>query len=220
MEIDTKKYEVSVILTLYNSKKLFRRAVNSVLNQDYKEYELIIVDDGSLDETENELFPLLKSHSNFKYIRHSNRKHPLSINTGIRNSCGKYLTFLDSDDEYKINHLEERVTFFSDNPDVDLIYSPATIIGTESDFFVPDVNDNANLIHINDCIIGGTLFGKRKVFEDLGGFKNIYSHDSEFYNRAVKIFNVRKFDSPTYVYYRNNPDSITNKLKRASNEYR
>lgn len=220
MEIDTAKYEISVILTLYNSKKFFRRAVDSVLSQTYTGYELIIVDDGSTDETEIELFPVLKSNSNFKYIRHSNRKHPLSLNTGIRNSSGKYLTFLDSDDEYKINHLEERVTFFSNNPEVDLIYSPATIVGSEKDFFVPDVNDNANLIHINDCIIGGTLFGKKNIFEDLGGFKNIYSHDSEFYNRAVKIFNVRKFESPTYVYYRNNPDSVINKLKRTSDEYR
>jgi glycosyltransferase involved in cell wall biosynthesis len=220
MEIDLKKYEVSVILTLYNSKKIFNRALNSIMNQSFSNFELIIVDDGSTDGTENELFNILKANHNFKYIRHSNRKHPLSINTGIVNSSGRYVTFIDSDDEYEITHLEERVNYFLNNPDVDLIHSPATLIGKEEDFLIPDANDNTKLIHINNCIIGGTLFGKRKVFEDLNGFKNIYSHDSDFYNRALKKFIVKKFDSPTYIYYRNNPESVINKLKERVNEQR
>ncbi len=75
------------------------------------------------------------------------------------------------------------------------MYSSATIIGDRTDCYVPDANDRNKLIHLDDCIIGGTFFGKRKVFEELGGFKNIYSHDSDFYNRASGKFNVRKFDS-------------------------
>ncbi|MBK8552012.1 MAG: glycosyltransferase family 2 protein [Ignavibacteria bacterium] len=213
METDTGKYDVSVILTLFNSKKVFKRALNSVLNQTFKNYELIIIDDGSIDGTEQDLFPYLKDNSHFKYIRHSNRKHPLSLNAGIINSTGKFITFIDSDDEYKPTHLEERASYFFENPEIDLIHSPAALIGDEDDFYVPDVNDNSKLIHLKDCIIGGTLFGKRKVFEELGGFRNIYSHDSDFYSRAVIKFNVKLFDSPTYVYYRNNPDSVISKLK-------
>jgi glycosyltransferase involved in cell wall biosynthesis len=213
METDTKKYEVSVILTLFNSKNFFKRAIDSVLSQTFTDFELIIVDDGSTDYTETELFPILKENNNFKYIRHSNRKLPLSLNSGIDNSTGKLITFIDSDDEYKKNHLKERMNYFSNNKSVDLIYSPATVVGAVNDFFVPDAKDNSKLVHLDDCIIGGTLFGKRKVFEKLRGFKNIYSQDSEFYERANKKFNVQKFDSPTYIYYRNNAGSIINKLK-------
>ncbi len=220
MEIDTAKYEVSVILTLFNSRIIFRRALNSVLNQTFRDYELIIVDDGSSDETESELFPILKANSNFKYIRHSNRNHPLSLNTGIANSSGKFITFIDSDDEYESKHLEDRVRYFSENPETDLIHSPALLIVDEKDFFVPDATDNSKLIHLSECIIGGTLFGKRKVFEELKGFKNIYSHDSDFYKRASDKFCVMKFDSPTYIYYRNNPDSVISKLKESINEQR
>lgn len=220
METDTGKYDVSVILTLFNSRKVFKRALNSVLNQTFKNYELIIIDDGSTDGTEEEIFQYLKVNSNFKYIRHSNRKHPLSLNAGIINSTGKFITFIDSDDEYKPTHLEERVSYFLKNPEVDLIHSPAALIGDEEDLYVPDVNDNSNLIHLKDCIIGGTLFGKRNVFEELRGFRNIYSHDSDFYNRAFPRFNVKLFDSPTYVYYRNNPDSVISKLKEKINEHR
>ena len=218
MEIDDRKYQVSVILTLYNSRKIYRRALNSLSRQSFKDFELVIVDDGSNDNIESELFTQLKSNDNFKYIRHSNRKHPLSLNTGIVNSTGKYITFLDSDDEYKSDHLEERIKYFTDHSEIDLIHSSATIIGDEKDFYVPDVNDISKLVHLNDCIIGGTLFGKGNVFEELKGFKNVYSHDSEFYNRAKKRFNVIKYDSPTYIYYRNNPDSIISKLKKEIHE--
>lgn len=213
MEVEIVKYKVSVILTLYNSRKFFEKSINSVLNQTFKNLQLVIVDDGSEDNSELTLFPILKKYSNFKYIRHSNRRQPLSLNSGIINSTGEYITFLDSDDEYEKTHIEQRVDYFKMNSSVDLIYSPATIIGSEKDSYVPDVNDNSKLIHINECIIGGTLFGNRRVFEELNGFKDIYSHDSEFYNRAKEKFIVEEFNSPTYHYYRNNPDSITNKMK-------
>lgn len=213
IETEFIKYNISVILTLYNSRNFFKRALESVLDQTYKNFEIIIVDDGSTDGTETDLFPFLKKYEFLKYLRHSNRKHPISLNTGILNSTGNFITFIDSDDEYKPNHLEERINYFSDNEDADLIYSPAELIGNENDMFVPDVNDPKNLIHLNDCIIGGTFFGKRNVFETLNGFKNIYSHDSEFYKRASDVFNVKRFDLPTYVYYRDNPDSVISKLK-------
>lgn len=218
MVTDTITYDVSVILTLFNSKNYFKRAIDSVLNQTYSNYELIIVDDGSVDNTESELFPILKANNNFKYIRHSNRKHPLSLNTGIVNSSGKYIALIDSDDEYKSNHLEDRINFVLNNPEIDLIYSPATIVGEETDLFVPDAKDYSKLIHLDDCIIGGTFFGKREVFEELEGFKNVYSHDSEFYERANMKYVVRKFNSPTYIYYRNNPDGVINKLKKQSDD--
>jgi len=218
METDVREYEVSVILTLYNSKETFKRALNSVLAQTYKNFELIIVDDGSTDGIEIEILPAVKENNNFKYIRHSNRKHPLSLNTGIVNSSGKFITFLDSDDEYKSSHLEERVNFFLMNPDADLVHSPATIIGNENDLLVPDANDISKMIHINDCIIGGTFFGKKKIFEELNGFRDVYSHDSEFYKRALTRVNVKFFNSPTYIYYRNNPGSLINKFKEKLNE--
>ena len=171
MKIDEIEYGVSVILTLFNSKKFYKRAINSLTNQTFKSFEVVIVDDGSTDGIETELVPFLKSNPNYKYIRHSNRKHPLSLNTGINCSSGKFITFLDSDDEYFPTHLEERFKFFNENPNTDLIYSHALLIGNEEDFYVPDAIDNNKLIHLNDCIIGGTFFGKRKVFEELNGFK-------------------------------------------------
>ncbi len=220
MILDENEYNVSVIITVFNSRKYFRRAIDSVLFQSFRDFEIIIVDDGSTDGIESEIFPLLKKHGNFKYIRHSNRKHPLSLNTGICCSTGKFVTFLDSDDEYLPDHLAKRISYFKDNPETDLIHSPALLIGVENDFYVPDADDITKTIHLKDCIIGGTIFAKRKVFEYLEGFRNIYSHDYDFLKRAEQSgrFVISKFDSLTYRYYRNNVESVISKMKREKHD--
>jgi len=92
------------------------------------------------------------------------------------------------------------------------------IIGEEKDLFVPDARDTSKLVHLKDCVIGGTFFGKRKVFVELNGFKNIYSHDFDFFNRANEKFTVLKYDLPTYVYHRDNSESVINKMKEHSNQ--
>jgi len=211
--MNKKEIIVSVIIPVFNRKNKIKKAISSILKQTYKNWELIIVDDGSTDGIEKILFPLLKKHPKFKYIRHSNRNTALSLNAGIKISEGKYITFIDSDDEYKKEHLKLRVDFFNKNKNVDLIHSNCIFIGKEKDLFVPDARNKNRLIHLNECIIGATFFGKREVFEKLKGFKNIYSYDSEFYRRAKKHFNVVNLDAPTYIYYRNSKDSILTKMK-------
>ena len=96
------------------------------------------------------------------------------------------------------------------HPETDLIHGGVNIIG---DVFVADRNDNKKMIPLYECVIGGTFFGKREVFEQLRGFNNIpYSEDFEFLERALKIFKVEKVYYPTYIYHRDTMDSITNKI--------
>lgn len=219
MKIGFEEYLISIVLTVYNRKSLIFRAIKSIEKQTYKNFEVIIVDDGSTDEIENILIPFIKDKNNYKYLRHSNRKPAYSLNSGILVSSGKYITFLDSDDEYKPDHLEKRIEFFNYNKDIDLICSTATLIGNEKDFFVPDVKDVHKTIHINDCIIGATLFGKNEIFKKLNGFKDMYSYDSDFFERAIQNnLKVKKLDLPTYIYYRDNTDSIINNFRDKINK--
>ena len=202
---------VSIILPAFNRRGLINRAIDSVINQSYKEWELIIVDDGSTDGTYSIVDKYLMKYENIRYLRHSNRKTPISINTGIMASCGKYITFLGSDDEYKSEHIQLRMSIFADKKMVDFIHGGVEIIGHP---FVKDKYDLNREIHISECAVGGTFFGRRSVFFDLGGFKNlIYSDDSDFFERVEKRFNVLKVDYPTYVYYRDTSDSICTNIK-------
>jgi len=211
------KIEISVILPVYNRKSKIIRAIKSVLNQSFKNFELIIVDDGSTDGTDKSVFTFMENYDNIKYIKHHNSGTAISLNRGIKLAEGKYITFIDSDDEYEINHLKLRYEYFRLNNKTDLIHSTCKFIGKETDMYVPDARNTKMLIHLKDCIIGATFFGKSEVFSALNGFKKVYSYDSEFYRRAKRKFNVEKVDFPTYLYYRNSKDSILTKLKNKIN---
>jgi len=202
---------VSIILPTFNRAKLLHRAVNSVLNQTFKDWELLVIDDGSTDSTFEIIDSYLQSNENIRYIKHSNRKPPLSQNVGLQASVGKYISFLSSDDEYKQTFLEERINFMNSNMEVDMIHGGVEIIG---DPYVKDKNDLTKQIHLSECVVGGTFFGKREIFLKMDGFNNLsYSDDSDFFERAGKKFKIRKVDFPTYVYYRDTPDSICTTIK-------
>ena len=198
---------VSVILTVYNRDQSLRRSLNSLIAQTFRNWELIAIDDGSTDDSLVILEEYAGLFNNIKVFTQKNMKLAFSRNRGILLSRGDYITFLDSDDEYKENHLARRLEFMERNHETDLIHGGVKITGDE---FVRDKNNRFCFIHISECTVGATFFGKRYVFEALNGFKeNIYSEDSEFLMRAEKSFNVKKVHFPTYIYHREIADSIT-----------
>ncbi|HOI30518.1 MAG TPA: glycosyltransferase family A protein [Melioribacteraceae bacterium] len=202
---------VSIVMPTFNRKDYLERSINSILAQTFKDWELIISDDGSSDGTFDIADKYLCKYENIRYIKHSNRKSPLATNAGILASSGRYITFIGSDDQYKPDHIQLRIGYMQNNPEVDMIHSGAEIIGHP---FVKDKNDLTKEIHISECVIGGTFFGKREIFFELGGFKDLsYSDDSDFFERAVQKFKVRKVDWNTYIYYRDTPDSICTTIK-------
>lgn len=207
----TKNPCVSVIMVTYNRAGYLSRSITSYLNQTYRNTELIIVDDGSKDNTFQIVNGYMQTHTNIRFLKHTHRNICLSKNAGIKAAIGKYIAFLDSDDMYKSDYIEERVKYMEAHPEVDLLEGGAIIIGN------PDVKNKYNLseyIHLSECHIGATFFGKAEVFSALGGFdKNVaYSEDSAFWEKAEKLYKLIKFDHPGYVYYRITPGSICNSV--------
>ncbi len=173
-------------------------------------WELLIVDDGSIDETDSLIKNVFLLNEKIRYFKRPHKGLAASRNFGIKNSVGKFITFLDSDDEFKREHLELRLEYFEYNPEIDLIHGGVELCGSEETHYVKDKNDLTKLIHLNECVIGATLFGKRRVFEVLNGFNDVYSEDSDFIERAIEQFNIRKVDFPTYIYNTDSPDGICN----------
>ncbi len=203
---------VSIIMPTFNREGYLNRSINSVLKQTFTEWELLIVDDGSSDGSFNVVNGYISRFENIRYLKHSNRKQALSTNAGVLASCGEYLAFIGSDDEYQPDHLKLRIEFMEKNPAIDFIHGGVEIIGNP---FVKDKNDLTKNIHLSECTIGGTFFGKKKVFLELGGFRNIYySDDSDFFERVQKKFKTAHVDFPTYIYYRDTPDSICTTIEQ------
>ncbi|MEN9973763.1 MAG: hypothetical protein RIS20_2110 [Bacteroidota bacterium] len=210
-----KQVKISVLMAVFNTDfSYIKRAIDSVLNQDFQDFELLIIDDGSTQNNREALMQYVEQHENkIIYIRHSNRGQSASINRGVLYSMGDYITILDSDDQYKPNHLTECL---KEVENVDLICSTTeTIVDTAEDYYVPDKNDQTKLIHLDEVILFGTLFGIKKVFTSID-FRNGFAADADFYEKAGTQFRVKKADLRTYIYHRNMPNSICATIKKAN----
>jgi len=185
--------KISVLMAVYNTDfSYIKRAIDSVLIQDFQDFELIIIDDGStVTNRESLLQYAQKNEDKIVYIRHSNRGQSESINRGVLNSIGEFITIIDGDDEYKSHHLSSCLREIKEE---DLICSTTeTIVDTNDDYYVPDKNDTKKLIHIDETILFGTLFGRKKVFSSFS-FKSGFAADADFYERAKTQFRVKKVD--------------------------
>lgn len=200
-------------MAVYNTEfSLTKRAIDSVLQQDFQDFELIIIDDGSKGNDQKELLAYVEKYEDkIVYIRHSNRGQAESINRGVLISTGEFITILDSDDEYKVHHLS---SCLQEMEHVDLICSTAeTVVDSVEDYYVPDKNDLSKPIHLDDAILFGTLFGHQKVFKSID-FKGGFAADSAFFERAETLFKTKKVFKRSYIYYRNNPNSTCAVLKK------
>ncbi|MEO7048719.1 MAG: glycosyltransferase family A protein [Ferruginibacter sp.] len=203
---------VNVLMATYNTPfNMAKRAIESVLNQDFQDFELIILDDGSDADTSSKLLEYIQNFDNkITYFWHKNRGQSDSINRGIRLSNSTYISIIDADDEYKPNHLS---TCLDAMANFDLIATHTdTVVDGLQDYYVPDKYDTTDNIHVDDCILFATLFGKTEVFEN-NIFENKYAADSEFFEKASKKYKVSKLATRTYIYYRNHINSITANMK-------
>lgn len=199
-------------MAVYNTDfPIVKRAIDSVLTQSFQDFELIIIDDGSDNDADNQLLHYAKKHQHkISYLHHKNRGQSKSINRGITCSNGHYIAILDADDEYAPNHLKACLQEMKYS---DLIASTTeTIVDCYEDYFVPDKYDNSKVIHVDDCVLFATLFGRKEVFVNQQ-FKDMYAADAHFYENAALHYNVNKVNLKTYIYYRNSANSACSTLK-------
>ena len=199
----------SVIICTFNRKNVLLRAINSLFNQKFEDWEAIIVDDGSDDGTFELIKELASADDRIRYNYHSNRGTGNSRNSGILASAGMFITFLDSDDEYHPTHLAIRRKVLIDNPGVDLLHGGVKIIGNK---YVPDAYNPGKKIHLNECVIGGTFFFKKQLAIEMGGFSSKrFGDDTDFYQRVYSTGKfIGKIENKTYIYHRESPDSLCN----------
>ena len=103
----------SIIIPTYNRANLIAKTLDSILNQSFKDFEVIIVDDGSTDNTSEIISPYISNQ--IRYIKKSNAERGASRNVGINEAKGQFVTFIDSDDLMYANHLETAYNYLQNN---------------------------------------------------------------------------------------------------------
>ena len=159
---------VSVIIPSYNREKTIERAVMSVLNQTYRDLELIVVDDCSKDNT----VEVLKSikDDRLKIIRlEKNSGACVARNVGIENAQGDYIAFQDSDDEWLLDKLEKQMAIF-EKVKVDLVFCAFNRFGLGEDLTYPELPEGIverKTLLEDSRISTQTLIGKKECFENV-----------------------------------------------------
>lgn len=133
-EVSEEKHKVSVILPVYNSEDTIEKTIRSVLAQTYKNIEIIVINDGSTDETEKICKSLEEKNHNIRYFKIENSGVSTARNIAIQKATGEYIAFIDSDDEYHENFIKYMLNDMLDNK-VDFITCGYTTFGANTDIY-------------------------------------------------------------------------------------
>ena len=157
---------ISVIIPTFNREKTILRAIDSVLSQTYKDIELIIVDDGSTDNTKDIVESI--DDIRIKYIFQKNSGAAEARNTGIKNAQGKYIAFQDSDDYWYPDKVEKQLAYLEDN-EADIVFCKLKRNNYGNNDICPNLRegqvDYENILTY-PSVSTQTLFGKSQVFKD------------------------------------------------------
>lgn len=169
--------KISVIIPSYNRANLIERSVRSVLNQTYKNIEVIVVDDGSKDNTEE----IVKSINDerLRYYKQENGGAAKARNNGVSLATGEYIAFHDSDDVWREDKLMKQMSFLKENPIYGMVYCNFMFhkMDGSSNIIPRDINVIGELdgdifftLLINNTVGAPTMLMKKELFEELGGF--------------------------------------------------
>lgn len=170
---------VSVIMPLYNGKLHINEAINSVINQNYVFWELLIINDCSTDESEKIVLEYCKTHQNIKLLKTTVNSGPASArNIGIQMAKGKYIAFLDSDDIWLKDKLYKQVQFI-ESKNAEIVFSnyeKISHIGTRANRVVklPEIVSYKEMLKINSIPCLTALY-------DTGKLGKLFQNNDRYY---------------------------------------
>jgi glycosyltransferase involved in cell wall biosynthesis len=175
---------VSIVIPNYNYAHYLREAIDSVLAQTYPEIEIIVVDDGSTDESKD----ILKSYGGqIKAVIQQNQGVSAARNNGVSKSSGQFISFLDADDSWLPAKIEKQVERFLADKTLGLVHVGVVEVDTDGDFLLNRVEGlegdvSIELLLIKQSILGGGsgLMVPRSVFDEVGGFDKRLSTSADW----------------------------------------
>jgi len=202
---------VSVIIPTYNRAHLIGKAIQSVLNQSYQDFEIIVLDDCSTDDTEELIKELEKKDERIRYIWHEKNKGPAaSRNSGINAAKGRYIAFLDSDDEWLPEKLYKHMMVFKDSKKkVGVVYSGFLKIKNSKKVYIPSPHVIKKEGNIHKELLKGNFIGtpaaivRKECFRKIGNFdiRIPYLEDWELWIRISKYYEFKYIPEPLVISY-------------------
>ena len=186
------KLSISTIIPVYNCELYLREAIQSVLDQTYSVYEVIVVDDGSTDSSTE----IARQFPQIKLLQQSHQGAAAARNHGIEHAIGEWITFLDADDLWMSTKLEEQVKILSTKKPIDIIFTYV------QQFISPDIElRRQNVLACPEEAIAGifptTTLVRKAIFDQVGYFDETLQTAEfiDWFNRAQTL-SIKTFTSP------------------------
>lgn len=206
---------VSVIIPTYNRSKLLNRALGSVFKQTYKNFEVIVADDGSTDQTVHNL----ELHPHLTLIHKENQGVSKARNTGLEHAKGELIAFLDSDDEWKPKKLEKQVKFFEENPEAVICQTDETWIRNGKHLNPMKKHEKRGGWIFEQClplciVSPSAVMMKRKLFDLVGNFDESFPacEDYDLWLRVAARFPIHLIKEKLVVKYGGHKDQLSHTI--------
>lgn len=213
---------VSVVMSVYNGEPYLREAIDSILTQTYADFEFVIIDDGSTDESAN----IIRSYidARIRFVQQENRGLPAGLNQGIGLSTGEYIARMDADDISELSRLARQVRYMDDNPSCVLVGTGASLIDKDGlllhSMTMPRGQDD-NIRELqrgaSPFIHGSVMF--KKVAVSQCGYYDERSTGHEDWVLWTKMIRLGEMTNLPQILYRHRltPEAITTMPRRMAN---
>jgi glycosyltransferase involved in cell wall biosynthesis len=223
--METKQPAITVLMPAYNAANYIAEAIDSVLQQTFTNFELLIINDGSTDDTVN----IIRSFNDSRIvlINRNNGGVAEALNTGLYYALAPYIARFDADDVCHPKRLETQYEFMLSNPEYHIVGSAADYMDMDGHYvfnYQPPAHNNEQIQHLDYTLcpfIHSTVFYKKDVVLAAGGYnKNALGFEDHFLWRSM-VKNGKAFNfSQSLIKVRLNPESVTIDEKWCTREFR
>ena len=210
---------VSVLIPCYNHEQYVEQSLNSVFNQTYENIELIVIDDGSRDNSVA-VVKKMQGKYNFTLVTQKNMGVCKTLNKAVSLSKGKYIALLASDDYWDLSKIEKQVNRLESNPNSEFCFTQAIEFdenGIKNDKIFPKrplTGKVLNQVFIRQHVPAGSMMFSRTLYDTLGGFdENLKEEDWDFVIRSAAHTEFSAVSEPLF-YYRSHETNIMKTRKR------
>ena len=209
---------VSVVMPVYNGERFLADAIESILAQTYTDFELLIVDDGSTDASAEIIRAYENRDRRIRFFQlQRNMGQAATLNRGIANATGKFITIMDCDDESLPQRLEKQVEFLQSNPEIGALGTGSRVVNEDlATLFDYEVPQQHALIALNlffgASFVGATVMLRREMLASAGGFETgrRRSVDLELWLRLLSETRIKFANLPENLYiYRRHEQAMT-----------
>lgn len=211
--------QVSVVIPVWNGERYLKEAIESILNQDFTDFELIIIDDGSTDDS-GRIAATFAHDNRVVVMTQENAGVVAARNIGLQNAKGEFVAFLDADDIAKRDRLSKQVAYLQANPEVAVVGSHITFFSDKdgelrTQEFPSNSDQVASALESGNPLAQPAVMLRKSMAIAAGGYRAAFKFGAEDYDLWLRLSEKHPLSNLPEVLtlYRIHPDSLTHRLR-------